>query len=418
MNPLAKPVAAATKANVPTGEELIAKAWELAPYFHEHAPENEALGRLTDDVVDTLLDNGFMGSWLPKEYGGTECWPIEGLQIIEALSYGDGSTGWALMALEVGTASAAAYLPKQTSQKIFGDGIPLIAGQGAPIGKAEKVDGGYILNGDWRYGSGILHCQYFHSGAMVYENGKLSMLPGTDQPEGRIFITPIEDGDLLANWDVMGLRATGSIDYTIKDLFVPDENTHLIVAKRPNTGGDLYRITIPGMGSYCHGGFALGIGRRVLDELRELAQMTPSRSAMISPAGGNDSFHEQFAHNEAKYRSARAFIVEAQERMTRTVQRGDDPSVRDVTLTRLALNHVTSVVAEICQFAYYYSGGIGLRESTIQRCLRDMYAGTQHASTAPAVLRECGKDLLGFAEGKMWAPRNIVDPFPFEEFRN
>jgi alkylation response protein AidB-like acyl-CoA dehydrogenase len=418
MNHLAKPLAAETLPTAPTGEDLIAKAWELAPSFKTHAADNEKLGRLTDEVIDTLLEHGFMGSWVPKEYGGSECWPVEGLQIIEALSYGDGSTGWALMALEVGTASAAAYLPKPTSQKIFGAGIPLIAGQGAPVGKAEKVDGGYILNGDFRYGSGILHCQYFHSGGIVHENGKPAMMPGTDMPEGRIFITPIEDGELLENWDVMGLRATGSVDYKITDLFVPDENTHLIVAKRANTGGDLYRITIPGMGSYCHGGFALGIGRRVLDELREIAQMNPSRSAMISPAGGNDSFHEQFAHNEAKFRAARAFIVEAQQRLTDTVKRGEDPSVRDVTLTRLALNHVTSVVAEVCQFAYYFSGGVGLRDSTIQRCLRDMYAGTQHASTAPAVLRECAKDLLGFAEGKMWAPRNIVDPFPFEEFRN
>jgi alkylation response protein AidB-like acyl-CoA dehydrogenase len=355
---------------------------------------------------------------MPKEYGGSECWPIEGLQIIEALSYGDGSTGWVMMALEVGTASAAAYLPRQTSEKIFGGGIPCIAGQGAPIGKAEKVDGGYILNGNWRYASGILHCQWFHSGAFVYENGKPAMLPGTDQPEGRIFITPINDGELLENWDVMGLRATGSIDYTIKDLFVPDDHTHLIVARRPNCGGDIYRITIPGMGAYCHAGFALGVGRRILDELRALGQKSPSWSAMISPAGGNDSFHELFAHNEAKFRAARAFVVEAQEGITAAVKAGRDPSVREITLARLALNHVTTMVAEICAFAYHYSGGVGLRPGTIQRCLRDMYAGTQHASTSPNVLRNCGKDLLGQAEGKMWAPRDIVDAFPFEEFRN
>jgi hypothetical protein len=75
------------------------------------------------------------------------------------------------------------------------------------------------------------------------------------------------------------------------------------------------------------------------------------------------------------------------------------------------------VAAEICIFAYRHAGGVALRDSTIQRCLRDMLSGTQHATTSSHILRNCGKDLLGHADGKMWSPREIVDPFPFDEFR-
>jgi alkylation response protein AidB-like acyl-CoA dehydrogenase len=235
------------------------------------------------------------------------------------------------------------------------------------------------------------------------------MLPGTKIPEGRIFIVPVAQSTFLGNWDVLGLRATGSIDYEIKDVFVPDEFTHLQIAKRANRGGDFFRIAIPGMGSICHSGFALGTGRRVLDELAELARMDPSRSALIPQPGGGESFQEQFGHAEAEFLSARAFVREAQGGIQAAVQSGRDPTTREITMARLSLNHVTTVVAEVCAFAYKYSGGIALRDSAIQRCMRDMYAGTQHASTAPTILRECGRELLGLTPGKVWGPRGLID---------
>lgn len=418
MNELSKPRVATPPASVPDGTALLAKAWDLAPFFNEHAAACERAGTLTEEVIGTLLENGFAGVMFPRDLGGSECTPREALEIFEALSYGDGSVGWTTMAFNTGTGTGAAYLPAETGKKIFAGKIPLISGQGGPIGKAEKVDGGYILNGHWRYGSGVLHAQYLHNGATVYENGKRATLPGSDMPEVRIFVTPIEEAELLHNWDVVGLRATGSIDYTITDLFVPDAYTHIVPARRPEHGGDFFRLSIPGVGGIGHTGFALGVGRRVLDELAALARMEKSRSAMISPAGGNDSFHELFAHNEAKMRAARALCIEAMEGLAAAMlDEGRDPNLRETTMARLALNHVTVVAAEVCQFAYYYSGGVGLRESTIQRCFRDMFAGMQHANTGPQIRRNCGIELLGLAEGKMWTGREVVDPYPFEEWR-
>ncbi|WP_223168082.1 hypothetical protein [Nonomuraea sp. SYSU D8015] len=56
----------------------------------------------------------------------------------------------------------------------------------------------------------MLHAQYVHSLAVVEDTG-----------EPRMFITPVEDVKMLGNWEVLGLRATGSIDYAIEDVFVP-----------------------------------------------------------------------------------------------------------------------------------------------------------------------------------------------------
>jgi len=93
-----------------------------------------------------------------------------------------------------------------------------------------------------------------------------------------------------------------------------------------------------------------------------------------------------------------------------TLARNERLSTRQIALMRLALNHVTTVLAEVCTFAYKAGGGSALHGGALQRCFRDIYAGTQHRTTSPTVLRECGGELAGIAEGKEWAMIGLVDP--------
>ena len=74
------------------------------------------------------------------------------------------------------------------------------------------------------------------------------------------------------------------------------------------------------------------------------------------------------------------------------------------------LRKITTVVADVCAFAYREGGGTALRSSALQRCLRDMYAGTQHFLTRSHVLRECGRELAGLAEGQEWNLMGLADP--------
>ena len=208
----------------------------------------------------------------------------------------------------------------------------------------------------------------------------------------------------------MGLRATGSIDYTIDNVFVPEEYTHLQSANSSVLGGNIFKLRIFGMGTICHTGFALGVGRRILDELARLATSETGRPQTITQVGGGESFQEQFGLAEAKMRASRAFVVQSWQDIEDTLDRGDHPTARQITLARLALNYATSAAAEVCAFAYRYGGGVALRESVIQRCFRDINAGTQHATVGTGILRECAKDLMGLAEGKIWGPRTLIDP--------
>ena len=396
----------------PGRSSLAAVARGLTDAVSQRAEANERAGVLTDETVALLRESGLVGLWVPECFGGAEASPLECLEAVEALSYADGATGWVLMAWQVAMASAAAYLPAPAASAVFGDGsIPIIAGTGAPSGRAVAEGAGYRLTGRWRYGSGLLHAQWSHSGAPVYDGEQPRMLPGRDLPEMRIFIVPLEQTQLHGGWeDVLGLRATASVDYSITDVFVPGEYTHLQSANVAVQGGELYRLGIAGMGAICHSAWALGVGRRALDELAAIAVSEPSRSTRIPARGGGEAFRERYSLAEARLRAARALVVEAQAAIEATIMRGEPPTTRQVTIARLALNHVTSTVAEVGEFAYLYGGGDALRAGALQRAFRDIHTGTQHATTGPAILQPIAEDLLGLSPGKVWAGRALVDP--------
>jgi alkylation response protein AidB-like acyl-CoA dehydrogenase len=385
------------------------RAQSLKDLLAAQAPDQEALGRLSDPTLSALRQEKLFSLWVPEEFGGLEAWPLESLKAIEALSYGDGSSGWVLMASQVSMGTAAAYLPEQSAAAIFSQSHPIVAGQGAPNGRAEVVPGGFRLSGSWSYGSGILHAEHVHTGAVVFENGAPRKLPGTQQVEIRIFILPVRHVKLQGNWDVLGLRATGSVDYRIEDVFVPEDFTHLQSAKIPRQGGALYRLGIWGLGSIGHTAFALGVARRALDEIASIARAEKGRPSIIPQHGGGESFHEQFGRAEAQLRAARAFVHETWAGIEASLRGGNDVSTREFTLLRLALNHSTTVAVDVCTFAYTYGGGTALRAGTLQRCVRDMMAGMQHLTTSPAILRDCGRELLEIAHGQVWSPRGLID---------
>ena len=393
----------------PDRTHLVQAAWSLLPLLNEQAPLAEARGRLTDAIIAALHDTGLSGFYMPRCFGGAEAWPLEAIEIVEALSYADASTGWVAMALQVATATAAAYLPPESAQAIFGRGPVLIAGQGAPFGRADLAPGGFRLNGHWGYGSGIHHASWTHTGAMVHENGRPRTYPGTETPDARIFIVPLADSPLHENWNVLGLRATGSIDYSMENIFVPDAYTHRQNAKTPYQGGDLYRLGISGLSTSGHSGFALGVARRALDEIAAIA-MAPKRTSHLPDLGGNDSFHDEYGHAEAELRAARAFVLESWTTAQRSLQRGNELSVRETTMIRMALNHATRVAVRVVDFAFKFAGGTAARDGALQRCFRDMHTGAQHITSAPMILRECAKELLGLSEGKVWGSRLMLKP--------
>lgn len=392
-----------------TESPLLAEAKRLAPLLASKAESNEAAGRLSDEAVEAMREAGFFSLMVPNSMGGMESTPLQALSVVEAICNIDIATGWVMMAANVATASAAAFLSDAGYEAVFGDNArPIIAGAGAPTGKAEIVEGGYRLTGKWTYGSGCLHADYYHAGAMIYENGSPRLIPGTKAPESRVFLIPRDQVQPMGNWDVLGLRATGSVDYVISDVFVPEDLTHSaseVVGKR---GGDSYRIGVVGLSALGHTGVALGHGRRVLDELAALVH-SPSSGPTLSSLAGSESFWEDYALAEGKLRAGRALAYDVWADIQDTVLKGEPVPVRQFTWARLAVSHATTALMENALFAHRVSGGIGLRAGTLQRAFRDSLSATQHLVVSTSSVRDCGRELLGLAANKKWTPRGLVD---------
>ncbi len=151
---------------------LLAKARALAPLLDAESPLSEAKGALTEATIAMLRGGDFFSLVVPECFGGAEADPVAALEVIEALSVADGCTGWVVMACTMCMGTAAAFLDDAAVREIFGAGRnPIIAGHGGPNGRAVVERGGFRLSGNWRYGSGIKHAEWVHSGAIVIEDG-------------------------------------------------------------------------------------------------------------------------------------------------------------------------------------------------------------------------------------------------------
>jgi alkylation response protein AidB-like acyl-CoA dehydrogenase len=370
---------------------------EQTATFVERAKRGEELGQLAPQVAEALHTEGLLGMWVPRSLrGGLELDPVTSLQVIENVSYGDPSAGWVLMAASLAIGTGAAYLKDDAVKELFsGARFPVIAGQGTRPGKAVPTNGGFKLSGSWSFASGIKHGTHIHT---------LGLIEGTH--EARIFVLPVGKAKLIDNWDVLGLRATGSIDYTTDDVFVPEAYTHMATTEQPLRGGHLFKLGIIGFAGICHSGWACGIGRRILDELAGVVAEKAGRAGTLADSA---SFQEEFADAEGVYRSARAFVYETWQDVSATLDRGDKPTVRQHTLIRLALAHATWSSHEVAAFAYRAAGTQALRAGTLQHLFRDMHAGTQHITSAPPIYACIGRELAGLAKGKKWLFLNLVD---------
>src|SRR6187551_3361217 len=130
--------------------ELVERARQLLPLLNEYAAANDETSSLAEPVTEALHDGGFFGMWVPRSVGGSELMPLQSLQVIDELAYGDPSVAWVHMAASLAIGTGAAYLGDAAVSELFGkDRFPVIAGQGTRPGKAVAVDGGHRITGDW-----------------------------------------------------------------------------------------------------------------------------------------------------------------------------------------------------------------------------------------------------------------------------
>jgi alkylation response protein AidB-like acyl-CoA dehydrogenase len=344
---------------------VLTAAHELGPFLSEHAARNESERRLCAPVVEALRPTGLFRMAVPAVYGGPEVDVPSMLQAIEEVSKADGATGWCVN-ISTTTSTLSGFLSAEWARELFKNPLDAYGGAFAPTGKGQTVDGGWLVDGRWMWGSGTEHCAWINGGVI------------TDAGEMRLMFFERAQVEHLDTWHASGLRGTGSTDYQVTQAFVPRGREIWVgkvwaqvdspVSRFPN-----FNLLACGLAAVC-----LGIAARAVEEIVALLREKPgaaprTKAAEYPPAQLN------IAHAEAILAGARALLYSEAAAAWDAVVRGERPPVEQKARVRLAAAHVAMECARVVDLCYNSGGGSSVFQSSpLQRCFRDIHTATQH----------------------------------------
>lgn len=203
----------------PEAVEVIQNARALAPKLAERATDAEAAGMVPRETVREMAAAGLFRVLQPRRWGGYELDPRVFYRVQMALAEGCMSTAWIYGVIGVHNWQLPLF-PEQAQKDVWGrDSGTLIASTYMPTGQATPVEGGWRFSGRWGFSSGSDHCDW------IFLGGLLPKRDGSGTLEHATFLLPKSDFRIERNWDVLGLRATGSHDIVVENAFVPEHRT-------------------------------------------------------------------------------------------------------------------------------------------------------------------------------------------------
>ena len=357
--------------------ELIEAAEKLAPLLREKARESELARRPLDEVIEAARQSGLFGLMTPKVYGGHEADLDTFFEVSLTLSRADTSMGW-LLGFYIEHNFWFCGFPETFQKELFANSNHILAPAtlNAGAGSATKVEGGYRLEGQWQWGTGIIHADWVMAGALVGEDG------GPTLP--LFFALPRTDVEAVDTWHVLGMCGTGSWDMRIDDVFVPEEQVVSMIDLVNATGessrlhpGDLYRTPLIPVLGFAAGVPMLGAARMALEEYQT---QTKAKIAASEDAVGGA---ERNVGKPAVVARA-ALNIDAAEMILRDVladvmaQRNEaSMEVRSSWLSRIS--HAVFMCREAVQDISSVTGASGaFLDRPIQRALRDVTTGSNH----------------------------------------
>jgi alkylation response protein AidB-like acyl-CoA dehydrogenase len=301
----------------------VTAAHHLAPAIIAARPETDRLRHIPQPLAETLAQAGLYRLFLPRSMGGQERPPQTVFEIIETLSKADASVGWCVMNANA-VALGAGWLTPEAGSRMFGNPPNLrAAGSLRPQGKAWPADGGYRLTGRWNFASGLLNANWLFCPAIIMDNDTPQRTPAGTQVTRAMWV-PAHEATFIDTWSVMGMRGTGSHDFTINDLFVPAANSISLADPAPNPS-PLYRPRLFLMlAQSMFAANAIGIAKAAMESLIDMA----SREATtMSPALLRDRplVQSQVGQAEAIVNGARCYVLAALTRLWDHVNQANSP---------------------------------------------------------------------------------------------
>jgi alkylation response protein AidB-like acyl-CoA dehydrogenase len=382
----------------PSVPDIVAAAIRLAPAVHAAADEAERMRQTPPELAAEITKAGIYQMYLPRSMGGPETPPLIAFRVVEELSKADGSVGWCAM-IATALSLNAGRLPAEVGRELAGTPADYRgAGSARPGGRAWEVPGGYRVKGRWNFASGIQNARWLYC-TCIMTDGDAPRRTAAGTPELRALWVPRESVTIVDTWSVMGMRGTGSQDFTVDDIVVPAARSCLSDAP-PYETGPLYNqrawyvnLWTPSAAN------ALGIARGAIDSLAEIAA-TEASTMSANLLRDRPMVQTRIAEAEAIVNAARAYVFDAVGRLWSTVCAGKIPSDQQVAQGRLALVHAMHEAVRAVDKVFHAAGTNAIyTRLPLERAFRDVHVAVQHAAGLPGYFESAGKVLLGLRPG-------------------
>ena len=348
----------------------------IADIIRDGAPEAERLTDLHPRQLKVIYQERWFKMFVAKKYGGLG-WPLPRvLKLEEALSWADASTAW-VVTLCGGAGWFTGFLHDTIAEEVAREEKMCFAGSGAPTGVANLTESGYNINGYWKYASGSLHATVFTANCMLYENGR-PQYNIDDTPVIRAFLFLRDEVKLHGHWNSIGMIATGSYSFEVRDLTLPPERCFTIEAEYAILKDAVYRYPFLQLAETTLGVNMSGMAMRFLDLCDSI--FSDKGGAAPSPAPRGTDRNEMLAVGKREMEKHRhEFYFAAEKSWDIVVTGGTIPSdvLQKVSDASFAIAHKSR---QIVDALYPYCGMVAANsESEINRVWRNIHTASQHA---------------------------------------
>jgi 3-hydroxy-9,10-secoandrosta-1,3,5(10)-triene-9,17-dione monooxygenase len=369
----------------PSAEDLVARARALRPEIAARAAEADAARDVPADIVARIQDAGLFGAFRPAAWGGLELDPQVVLDIQNEFAEVCVSTAWIYGVLSVQSFLLARFDP-QAQADVWGDNPDtLVSSSFQPVGKVTPAEGGFRISGRYTYSSGSSHCDWAVVGGIVPPGA------GREAPEMRLFLIPRSSYRIDDTWQVIGLKATGSNDIVLDDVFVPAYRTYKPdggLKPVPASSGlpRLYRMPWLHIFTSMVSNLGVGAGRGALAAFTEVTR-TRTAGFTNAPSRENAAFLSVMARARAEIDASDLLAKRNFARMLACVDADEDLSLPDALLCRAQLTGSMRKIAALVDEMMLLLGARGIKlGAPLTRIWLDLMAARAHPGNDPSAI--------------------------------
>ena len=386
-------------------QPVVQAAAALQPALRDYHDEIEREQRLPRALVEQLRAAGFYRMVIPRALGGLEADPLTYLRVVELLAEGCGSVGWNLANNSIGQLVTLG-LPEDGVREVHGNGPATIAGtavQGG--GQAVPVEGGYRVSGRWQFGSGCHESSWMLGSFQILEDGEPRRNAEGRPLYWRGIFSRAEAEIVPGSWDVAGLRGTGSFDWTVDNVFLPERRTMVHAGVPLDNQWSRWPGVTYALPAVCwvgphHSAVITGIARAGINALIELAGGKQPRGRPAGLLCDNPQVQDAVGRADAILNAGRAYRTALITELWNTVAAGKATTLEQRARCRLASTYAGDSARQAMELMYRHGGSTSFkRESRLAECWRDLHTVGQTVTIAPEWYPIGGRVYLGLDPG-------------------